>query len=119
MKKNIDTIKEENPDFNIYIFDNLIQANDLPFSHSLAGRSEEIANYMKNGITVLNNQMPRIATNGGEADFYSPIVLSAQDYYPFGMLMPGRSFSSEDYRFWFNGMEKDDEVKGIGNSLDF
>ena len=23
------------------------------------------------------------------------------------------------YRFAFNGMEKDDEVKGLGNSLDF
>ena len=26
---------------------------------------------------------------------------------------------SSDYRFGFNGMEKDNEVKGIGNSLDF
>ncbi len=26
---------------------------------------------------------------------------------------------SNDYRFGFNGMEKDNEVKGIGNSLDF
>ncbi len=32
------------------------------------------------------------------------------------MLMPGRSFSSEDYRFGFNGMEKDDEITGSGNS---
>jgi|GEM_PF-2196532 len=38
---------------------------------------------------------------------------------PLGMVMPGRSFSSENYRFGFNGMEKDDEVKGGGNSLDF
>jgi RHS repeat-associated protein len=33
--------------------------------------------------------------------------------------MPGRSFSSGSYRYGFNGMEKDDEVKGSGNSLDF
>src|SRR5690606_16138237 len=25
----------------------------------------------------------------------------------------------EDYRFGFNGQEKDNEIKGIGNSLDF
>jgi RHS repeat-associated protein len=37
----------------------------------------------------------------------------------FGSLMPQRSFASEGYRFGFNGMEKDDEVKGSGNSLDF
>lgn len=32
--------------------------------------------------------------------------------------MPGRSFSSNGYRYGFNGQEKDDEVKGSGNSID-
>ena len=40
-------------------------------------------------------------------------------YYPFGMVMPGRSYSSNSYRYGFNGMEKDDELKGSGNSYDF
>jgi RHS repeat-associated protein len=36
------------------------------------------------------------------------------------MQMPGRSFTSGDgYRYGFNGMERDDEVKGSGNSYDF
>ncbi len=35
------------------------------------------------------------------------------------MAMPGRSYNSEKYRYGFNGMEKDDEVKGNGNSLTF
>ncbi len=29
--------------------------------------------------------------------------------------MPGRSFSSENYRFSFNGQEKTDEISGSGN----
>jgi RHS repeat-associated protein len=33
--------------------------------------------------------------------------------------MPGRQFSAEEYRYGFNGMEKDDEFKGEGNSYDF
>jgi len=33
--------------------------------------------------------------------------------------MPGRSFSSSNYRFGFNGKLKDDEIKGNGNSIDF
>ena len=33
--------------------------------------------------------------------------------------MPGRSFTVEDYRYGFNGMEVDDEIRGEGNSLDF
>lgn len=43
-------------------------------------------------------------------------VLSAQDYYPFGMTMPGRIYNSGDYRFGFQGQEKDDEIGGSGNS---
>ncbi len=35
------------------------------------------------------------------------------------MQQPGREWSSEEYRFAFNGMEKDDEMKGEGNSYDF
>jgi RHS repeat-associated protein len=38
------------------------------------------------------------------------------DYYPFGMEMPGRKITTDNYRYGYNGMEKDDEVKGNGNS---
>jgi RHS repeat-associated protein len=39
--------------------------------------------------------------------------------YPFGMHMPGRSFSSGSYRYGFQGQEKDDEIKGEGNSINY
>ena len=39
--------------------------------------------------------------------------------YPFGSPMPNRSFSASSYKYGFNGKEKDDEVKGGGNSVDF
>ncbi len=38
------------------------------------------------------------------------------DYYPFGMEMPGRHTNEQNYRFGYNGMELDNEVKGNGNS---
>jgi len=44
------------------------------------------------------------------------------NYYPFGMVMPGRSWkaaSADGYRFGFNGKENDDAIKGDDNSLDF
>jgi RHS repeat-associated protein len=41
------------------------------------------------------------------------------DYFLFGMLMPGRHENSSQYRYGFNGKEKDDETKGQGNSYDF
>ncbi|WP_347067847.1 RHS repeat-associated core domain-containing protein [Flavobacterium sp. WV_118_3] len=46
-------------------------------------------------------------------------VLSYSDYYPFGMLQDARHGSKANYRYGFNGMEKDDELKGEGNSYDF
>ncbi len=41
------------------------------------------------------------------------------DYYPFGMLQPGRHANTADYRYGFQGQEMDDEVKGEGNSLNY
>lgn len=48
-----------------------------------------------------------------------PDVLSYNDYYPYGSLMPGRHASTSDYRYGFQGQEKDDEVKGEGNSVNY
>ena len=48
-----------------------------------------------------------------------PDVLSYNDYYPFGWALPNRSASSSNYRYGFNGMEKDDEIKGNNLSYDF
>jgi RHS repeat-associated protein len=47
---------------------------------------------------------------------YSADVVSYSDYSPYGMQMPGRHGTEGDYRYGFNGMEKDDEVAGNGNS---
>jgi RHS repeat-associated protein len=39
-------------------------------------------------------------------------VQSYNNYYPFGMLMPGRNASSESYRYGFNGKEMDNDMSG-------
>lgn len=51
-------------------------------------------------------------------------IISYNNYYPFGMVQPGRHGNTKDYRYGFNGMEMDNEIKedptsgeiGIGNS---
>ncbi|HFU76544.1 MAG TPA: hypothetical protein ENK66_09905 [Arcobacter sp.] len=50
---------------------------------------------------------------------FVPEVLSFNDYYPYGMLVPTRNYSSPEYRYGFQGQEKDDEVKGSGNSINY
>jgi len=46
--------------------------------------------------------------------------LSYTNYYAFGMEMVGKNYSSNSYRYGFNGKEKDDEIKGAsGTSYDY
>ena len=53
------------------------------------------------------------------ADGYVVTAMSVNNYYSFGMLQPGRNWNAGNYRFGFNGKENDNEVKGVGNSVDF
>ncbi|NML38405.1 RHS repeat-associated core domain-containing protein [Chitinophaga sp. G-6-1-13] len=69
--------------------------------------------------TVGDGKQP-IAGSEGLIDHYEANLVSAQDYYPFGMMMSGRKWSAGGgYRYGFNGKENDNEIKGEGNELDF
>lgn len=57
------------------------------------------------------------ANNISEPATQTYTINSLTDYYPFGSIMPGRSFNSGDYRYGgAGGQEKDDEISGTGNS---
>ena len=44
----------------------------------------------------------------------------SEEYEPFGSLLPGRNYSSDSYRFGFQGQIKDDEIYGAtGTSYAF
>ncbi len=59
-------------------------------------------------------------TNGTTSDYYTADVVTANDYYPFGMVIPGRKYSAgTGYRYGFNGKENDSEVKGECNQQDY
>jgi RHS repeat-associated protein len=46
-------------------------------------------------------------------------IRNSTDYSPFGVELDGRTVSLEGYRFGFQNQEKDDEIKGKGNTYDF
>ena len=50
---------------------------------------------------------------------YTAEIRSVSDVSAFGAPMDGRSFSAGNYRYSFNGKEKDDEMFGDGNEVDF
>lgn len=78
----------------------------------------ELSNHLGNVLaTISDKKVPHI--NGTTVDYYEPEIISAQDYYPFGMLQPGRSPNAGKYRYGFNGKENDNDVKGEGNQQDY
>jgi hypothetical protein len=96
------------------------------FTYSVAymrgNKRYELTNHLGNVLAVVSDKKKGVDENGdGVIDYYNADVVSANDYYPFGSLMPGRTFSSNNnkYRYGFNGKENDNEVKGEGNQQDY
>jgi len=76
-------------------------------------------NHLGNVLSVVSDRKIAVETTTGSntISHYKPEILSATDFYPFGMPMGGsRSFqSSTGYRYGMNGQEKVDEISGDGN----
>lgn len=80
----------------------------------------ELDNHLGNVLVTVSDKKIAIDTNSdGIADYYLPNIVSSQDYYPFGMVEPGRSFNSASYRFAFNGKEKINEIYGTADAYDY
>ena len=84
--------------------------------------SLELTNHLNNVLSVISDKViPH--NSGGSVAYYKADILQSQDYSPFGVTLKGRNLkktgSLEDFRFGFNDMEKDNELKGDGNSYDF
>jgi len=84
---------------------------------ALGLKSFELSNHLGNVLVTISDKP--IYKVSSTTIFFNPEITSISDYYPFGAPIQGRSFSSAEYRFGFNGKEKDDEVNGEGNSYDF
>jgi RHS repeat-associated protein len=90
-------------------------------------RLYELNNHLGNVLVTVNdilNPGNTYTSTGGAStfDYATANVMSAQDYYPFGMQMPGRTYlsgGSSNYRYGFNGKENDNEVEGVGNQIDY
>jgi RHS repeat-associated protein len=84
----------------------------------------ELTNHLGNVLSTISDKRWGVSGNDSTVTYFNPDVVNAQDYYPFGMLQPGvgRQFAQSmlgNYRFGFNGKEQDNEVKGVGNSINY
>jgi len=84
---------------------------------SLGYKKYEITDHLGNVNVVLSDRKYAIDDdNDGAVDYFSPDILMTMDYYPFGQAITCRSTNSSNYKYGYNGMEKDDEVSDEGNS---
>jgi RHS repeat-associated protein len=79
----------------------------------------ELGNHLGNVLATVSDRKKAVAPDGNAVEHYEADVASAQDYYPFGMMQPGRNVRNGEYRYGFNGKENDNAVEGDGNILDF
>jgi hypothetical protein len=62
-------------------------------------------------VTVSDKKIAVDSDNDGVVNYYNADVVTANDYYPGGMLMPGRKYSNGgSYRYSINGQEKESEL---------
>jgi RHS repeat-associated protein len=79
----------------------------------------ELSNHLGNVLNVVTDRkIPVENGTSGIVAHYDANVMSYSDYYPFGMVMPGRDGGTSG-RYGFQGQESDPEIKGEGNSVNF
>jgi RHS repeat-associated protein len=70
-------------------------------------------------LATVSDKKLAISGNGFSSTIshFEADVVSASDYSPFGMQLVGRNFSSDKYRYGFNGQEKSTEIDPHGNNM--
>ena len=78
----------------------------------------ELTNHLGNVLVTISDKKTAVPLVPGAIKsivaYYTAEVVTANDYYPFGMTMPGRKYEqpNSNYRFGFNGKEQDKETTG-------
>jgi RHS repeat-associated protein len=96
--------------------------SQINWTHKIGQRTYELSNHLGNVLSVISDKViPH--PSGSTVAYYKADILQSQDYSPFGVTLKGRNLKktglADEFRFGFNGMETDDEMKGDGNSYDF
>jgi len=93
----------------LYRADTLVNKGLTVISKLYEGkRNYELTNHLGNVMAVINDR--KADTTIGVNKGYNAVVISATDYFPFGMAIDSRTYTSALYRYGFNGKETDKET---------
>ena len=95
----------------LYRADTLVNKGLQTISKLYEGkRNYELTNHLGNVLAVINDRKTDSLSATNVKLGYNAVVISATDYYPFGMSIDSRSYTSSLYRYGFNGKENDKET---------
>ena len=93
----------------LYRADTLVNKGLLSINKFYEGkRNYELTNHLGNVMVVINDR--KTDTLISSVRYYNAVVISASDYYPFGMGIDSRTYTATTYRYGFNGKENDKET---------
>jgi len=79
----------------------------------------ELSNYLGNVLATVSDKKLGVSTDSLTVSYFTPDIVSTQEYYPFGMQMPGRGSNSGSYRYGFNGQERSKEIHDNSYTAEF
>ena len=81
----------------------------------------ELTNHLGNVLVTVSDKVIQHSSDNVTVDYNIADVVTANDYYPGGMHMPGRNYEQVNgvYRYSFNGQEKSDEIAPNTNTAQF
>lgn len=98
---------------------NMFYPVTLPSYGFVGNRNYELTNHLGNVQTVINDVIYPLTLDNESVASYEVGIAQASDYSAFGVQLDGRTFDNYNYRYGFQDQEHDDEIKGVGNSLNF
>jgi RHS repeat-associated protein len=105
--------KNRPPDHEWLSYLGITDLSTPPSWDSVGNKRYELTNHLGNVMATISDAGTSVS------GYYKPMIQTAQDYYGFGALMPGRNINTQNTRYGFNGKENDNEVKGLGNQQDY
>lgn len=77
----------------------------------------ELKDHLQNVRVVISDV--KLNAGSSTSPIFTASLHSYNNYYPYGMTEPGRSYQPDQYRFGFSGKEEDNEMNGDDNAIDF
>ena len=104
------------------LYQSIAQVDSLSSQRVLGYKQYELSNHLGNVLAVISDKriyLGDTTISGDTFALWDAHISSAQDYYPFGMLMPNRHWEEDDsavYKYGFIPILYNGEIRYVGSN---